>query len=175
MSIPGPARSVCKVLCRMRGNLDVRSWGKGSGNQISLPEWGRLSRRENHVERAVEWFALLTSVVVGLSHILQPRAWADAFAALHRLGKPGAFINGTVNLVAGAVFVAAHPVWSGPAVVLTLLGWALVLKGAFNFLAPSLALRGMSKAGAFRGHEFAVAGSVLMALAGVLGYALWSG
>lgn len=127
------------------------------------------------MERAVEWFALVTSAVVGLSHILQPRAWAEAFAALHRLGRPGAFVNGSLNLVPGAVFVAAHPVWSGPAVVLTLLGWGLVLKGAFNFLAPSLALRGMAKVGAFRGHQFAVAGLVLLALAGVLGYVLWAG
>ena len=127
------------------------------------------------MERAVEWYALVTCVVVGLSHILQPRAWAEAFAALHRLGRPGAFATGGLNLAHGAVFVAAHPVWSGPAAVLTLLGWALVLKGAVNFLAPGLALRGMARAGAFRAHQFAAGGLVLLALAGTLGYALWAG
>ena len=75
------------------------------------------------MERAAEWYALVTCLVVGLSHLLQRQAWAETFAALHRLGRPGAFANGGLNLVTGAAFVAAHPVWSGPAVVLTVFGW----------------------------------------------------
>ena len=126
------------------------------------------------MERAAEWYALVTCLVVGLSHLLQPRAWAEVFAALHRLGKPGAFANGGLNLATGAAFVAAHPVWSGPAIVLTILGWLLVLKGAFCFLAPSFALRGMSKAGASKGREFAAGGLLLLAVGGVLGYVLWT-
>jgi hypothetical protein len=127
------------------------------------------------VERAAEWYALVTCLVVGLSHLLQPRAWAEVFAALHRLGKPGAFVNGGLSLVPGAAFVAAHPVWSGPAVVLTLLGWALVLKGALCLLAPGLALRSMGKAGAGEGRGFAVGGLALLAVAGVVSYVLWAG
>jgi hypothetical protein len=127
------------------------------------------------VERAAEWYALVTCVVVGLSHLLQRQAWVETFAALHRLGRPGAFANGGLSLVPGAAFVAAHPVWSGPAVVLTVLGWLMVLKGAICFLAPSLALRSMGKARAGQGREFAVGGLVLLAVAGVLGYVLWSG
>jgi hypothetical protein len=127
------------------------------------------------MERAAEWFALVTCLVMGLSHLMQPRAWAEVFAALHRLGKPGAFLNGGLNLVPGAVYVAAHPVWSGPAVVLTLLGWLLVLKAAVCFLAPNLALRSMGRAGAGNGRAFAVAGLLLLAVAGVVGYVLWAG
>jgi hypothetical protein len=127
------------------------------------------------VERAAEWFALVTCLVVGLSHLMQPQAWAEAFAALHRLGKPGAFTNGGLSLLPGAVFVTTHPVWSGPAMVLTLLGWLLVLKGAVCFLAPELALRGMGRAGAGKGREFTGGGLLLLAVAGVLGYVLWAG
>jgi hypothetical protein len=121
-----------------------------------------------------EWYALITCLVVGLSHLLHPQAWAEVFTALHRLGKPGAFANGGVNLVTGAAFVAAHPVWSGPAAVLTLLGWALVLKGAICFLAPSLALRSMGRAGAGHGRAFGAGGLLLLAIAGALGYVLWA-
>ena len=64
--------------------------------------------------------------------------------------------------------------WSGPAVVLTLLGWMLVLKGAVNLLAPGVALRGMGWAGAGRGREFVAGGVLLLAVAGVLGYAPWT-
>lgn len=126
------------------------------------------------MERAAEWFALVTCAVTGLSHLLQPRAWAEAFAALSRLGRPGAFINGGVNLVPGAAYIATHPVWSGPAVVLTVLGWLLVLKGAVCFLAPDLALRSMARGGAGHGRGFAAGGLVLLGVAGVLGYALWT-
>ena len=127
------------------------------------------------MERAAEWYALVTCLVIGLSHLLQPRAWAEVFAALHRLGKPGAFANGGLSLVPGAAFVATHPVWSGPAVVLTVLGWLMVLKGAVCFLAPGLALRSMGRAGAGDGRGFVAGGLVLLAVAGVLGYALWTG
>lgn len=125
------------------------------------------------MERAAEWYAFVTCVVVGLSHVLQPRAWAETFAALHRLGRPGAFANGGLSLVPGAVFVSVHPVWSGPGVVLTVLGWLLVLKGTICLLAPTIALRGMGRAGAGRGREFVAGGALLLVVAGVIGYALW--
>jgi hypothetical protein len=127
------------------------------------------------MERATEWFTLLTCIIVGLSHILQAKAWAEVFARLHRLGKPGAFANGALSLIPGTAFVVAHPVWSGPGIVLTLLGWALLLKGAVCFLAPSLALRSMSKAGASDGRPFIIGGVVALIISGILGYALWIG
>lgn len=126
------------------------------------------------MERMAEWYALVTFVIVGLSHILQPRGWAEVFALLHRLGKPGAFANGGLSLVPGAAFVAAHPVWSGPALVLTILGWLLVVKGAINLLTPSVALWGMGRAGAGDGREFVVGGILCLAVAALLGYVLWS-
>ena len=124
------------------------------------------------MERAAQWYALVTCVVVGLSHILHPRAWADVFAALYRLGKPRKFANGGLSLVPGVAFVAAHPLWSGPPVVLTLFGWLPVLKGAICLLAPSIALRGMGKAGAGQGREFVGGGLLLMAIADILSYVL---
>ena len=125
------------------------------------------------MDRAAEWYVMVTGIIIGLSHILHPGAWADAFAALHRLGKPGAFVNGALNLFQGAVFVAVHPAWSGPSAVLTLLGWGLVLKGSIGFLAPDLSLRGIAKAGAFKGQEFRVGGLVLVTIAGIMGYVIF--
>ena len=127
------------------------------------------------VERAAEWFALITCLIVGLSHVLHSRSWADVFARLHLLGTRGAFANGGLSLVPGALFVAIHPVWTGPAVVLTLFGWLLVLKGAICFLVPSVALRGMGRAGAGKGTEFVGGGLVLLAVAGVMAYGIWAG
>ena len=71
--------------------------------------------------------------------------------------------------------MAHGTVWSGPGVVLTLLGWALVLKGAVCFLAPERALRSLAAAGAGSGRGFIAAGLLLAGVSGVLAYALWAG
>jgi hypothetical protein len=127
------------------------------------------------MERATEFFVLITGVVVGLSHILQARTWTELYAALARQGRLGAFANGALHLVTGAAIVTGHgQVWSWPAAVLTLLGWALVVKGAVAFLVPDLALRSM-KAGASSERGFVVAGLALLVISGLAAYALWVG
>ena len=124
---------------------------------------------------AAQWFALITCAVIGFSHIQQPRAWADVYARLHRLGKPGAFINGGLSLVPGTAYVVVHPVWWWPAVVLTVFGWLLVIKGAMCLIAPGIALRSMGKAGASTGREFIAGGFLLLGVAAAIAYALWIG
>src|SRR5690349_4835759 len=59
-----------------------------------------LSRGTRRVAEAVEWFVAVTALVVGTSHALRPRDWADAFRQLHGLGRPGAFVNGGLTLAA---------------------------------------------------------------------------
>ena len=124
------------------------------------------------MERATEVYAFLTCLIVGLSHVVQRRAWVETFAALHRMGRPGAFANGAISLATGSVFAATHPVWSGPETVLTALGWLLVAKGAGCFLAPDAALRSMAR-GTERG--FAAGGTALLAVSAVLAWVLWRG
>jgi hypothetical protein len=123
------------------------------------------------VERAIEWYLAVTGLVVGLSHILQTRAWMEFFYMPHRLGRPGAYINGAISLVPGAVIVAGHPSWSWPGAPLTALGWLMVTKGAIAFLAPELALRSMERAPSRAG--FVVGGVVLMAIGAWAGYCAW--
>lgn len=123
------------------------------------------------MERAAEVFALVTMVVVGLSHVSRPGDWCRVFATLHGLGTTGAFVNGAISLVPGALFVAAHQVWSGPGVVLTVLGWLLVVKGAICFLAPEAGLRSMGRAAEGDGRPFVIGGAVLLAVAAVIAYA----
>jgi uncharacterized protein YjeT (DUF2065 family) len=126
------------------------------------------------VDRAAEWFVLLTALPVGLSHLFRPGDWRAAYAALHRLGRPGAFANGGLSLAPGAALVAAHPGWAGPGAVVTALGWLMVLKGTACLLAPDKALRSMA-AGAESDRGFRLGGVVLMAVGAAVGWALWAG
>jgi hypothetical protein len=58
--------------------------------------------------------------------------------------------------------------------VLSVFGWLLVLKGAICLLAPSLALKSISKAATGTGRGFAIGGMLLLAVAAAVGYSLLS-
>ena len=65
------------------------------------------------MERAIQIFAVVNLVVIGLSHVAQPRAWAEFFVALREKGDRGVFVVGFMSLAFGSLIVAFHNVWSG--------------------------------------------------------------
>ena len=127
------------------------------------------------MERSVEVIAIILSGVFGLSHILQPKAWADFFILLRGKGEAGAFVDGLVNLPLAAVIIGFHNIWSGIPVVLTLVGWGLLIKSLIRFCAPKLGLRVMARVSVERAWEFQVAGAGLLALGGLLAYGIYAG
>ena len=127
------------------------------------------------MERSVEVLAIILFGVIGLSHVLQPRAWVEFFILLRGRGEAGAFVDGFLNLPLGGVIVGFHNTWSGIPVVLTVVGWCLLIKGLIRFCAPKLALRMMARVSVERAWEFQVAGAALVVFAGVLGFAVYAG
>ena len=127
------------------------------------------------MERSVEVLAIIFFGVIGLSHILQPRAWAEFFILLRGKGEAGAFVDGFLNLQMGGVVVGFHNTWSGIPAVLTLVGWCLLIKSLIRFCAPKQALRMMARVSVERSWEFQVAGAALVVLAGILGYEVYAG
>ena len=127
------------------------------------------------MERSIEVLAVILFVVIGLSHILQPKAWVEFFILLRCKGEAGAFADGFLNLSLGAVIVAFHRTWVGIPAVLTLVGWCLLIKGLIRFCAPKLALRMMGRVSVERAWEFQAAGAALVLLASLVGYGLFAG
>ena len=127
------------------------------------------------MERSVEILAIILFGVLGLSHILQPRAWAEFFILLRNSGEAGAFVDGFLNLALAAIIIAFHHTWSGIPAVLTLVGWCLLIKGLIRFCAPKLALRMMARVSIERSWEFQMAGAGLVVLAGLVGYGIYAG
>ena len=126
------------------------------------------------MERSVEVLAIILFGVLGLSHILQPKAWAEFFILLRGKGEAGAFVDGFLNLPLAGVIVGFHNIWSGIPLVLTLVGWGLLIKSLIRLCTPKLALRMMAEVSMERARGFQVAGAFFVALAGLLGYGVYA-
>lgn len=127
------------------------------------------------MERSVEVLAIILLGVVGLSHLLQPKAWAEYFILLRGKGEAGAFVDGFLHLPLAGFIIAFHNVWSGIPVVLTLLGWAFLIKSLLRFCLPKQGLTMWARVSVERSWEFQVAGAGLVVLAGLLGYGIYAG
>ena len=127
------------------------------------------------MERSVEILAVVLFGVVGLSHILQPRAWAEFFILLRSKGEAGAFVDGFLNLPLGGFIIGFHNTWSGIPAVLTLVGWCLLIKSLIRFCAPRLGLKMIARVSVERSWEFQAAGVGLVVFAGLLGYGICAG
>ena len=111
------------------------------------------------MEASVEMLAAVGFIVIGLSHMAQPRAWVEFFIAVRGQGRTGSFINAFIHFPLGAIIVAFHNVWSGLPLVLTLVGWGLVLKSLLYFTLPDFGLKhGLGTVTVERARGFVVAG-----------------
>ncbi|MFQ5994831.1 MAG: hypothetical protein ACE5K1_07025 [Acidiferrobacterales bacterium] len=85
------------------------------------------------VSVVMSWFIL----IIGLSYLFQAREWIkvakDAIENTHQL-----FVVFLFVLLLGLVVVTAHNTWIlGPAVVITIIGWAMVIESViFLVLSP---------------------------------------
>ena len=73
------------------------------------------------METAVEKLAAICILITGLSHIMQPRVWAEFFIMLRERGKVGSILAGLLHFPLGAVIVAFHNVWHGVPMVVTIM------------------------------------------------------
>lgn len=122
------------------------------------------------MERGIELYAAVQFLIIGLSHLLQPRAWVEFFISLRGMGYTGVFANGFLSLIFGSLIVAFHNVWSGLAMVLTIIGWAQVIKAFTAFIAPQLSMRGLQRVSPDRANEFVYGGVVFILLSALMAY-----
>jgi hypothetical protein len=126
-------------------------------------------------ERAIEIFAVVNFVVIGLSHIAQPRAWVEFFVMLRAKGASGVFVNGMLSLLVGSIIVAFHNVWSGVPALLTAIGWAQILKALIALTAPHVSMKGMMRVSMERAWEFQAAGAIFLAISAAIAWSWRTG
>src|SRR5688572_2614108 len=129
---------------------------------------------EHAIERFVDIFVFLNFLVVGVSHITQARAWDEFFAMLRTKGRAGVMVNGLLALTFGSIVVAGHNVWSGLPMVVTLVGWAQLLKGFLHLAVPGLGERSMRMAVTNPLNKFRVGGALLLLINVPIGWLVFS-
>jgi len=124
------------------------------------------------MEIAVNRLAIICFLIIGVSHIFQPRVWVRFFSSLHSKGEVGSFLNALLHFPLGLAIVSFHNIWHGTPTALTLIGWGLVVKSLFYFVFPGYGLKLLGRVSIERAWEFVIAGFFSLALAGLLTYIL---
>ncbi|MFN2456662.1 MAG: hypothetical protein ABR502_00530 [Chitinophagaceae bacterium] len=62
------------------------------------------------METNILQLAIICYVIIGFSHLLQPKAWINFFKLLIRHNHSGAFINGFITFPLGVLIVVFHNV-----------------------------------------------------------------
>jgi len=124
------------------------------------------------MEAAVTRLAIITFFIIGVSYIVQSRVWVRFFMNLHSKGEVGSFLNALLHLPLGVLIVAFHNVWHGLPLVLTLIGWGLVLKSFIYFVFPQRGLKTMARVSMEKSWEFVVAGVFSIGISGFLMFLL---
>jgi len=95
-------------------------------------------------QRAIDIFAFFNFAIIGLSLLLQPRAWATYFAWMRREGEAGAVIYGLFCVLWGSLIISFHREWTGVLVFLPVFGALQTLEGFVFLAAPATGLRVMA-------------------------------
>lgn len=124
------------------------------------------------METAVETLLAICLLVTGLSHIIQPRVWAEFFIMLREKEKVGSILAGLLHFPLGVIIVAFHNIWHGFPVVVTIMGWGLLLKSLIYLVYPKHGMRMLARVSRERSWEFVVAGVMAVVVSGLIIFSL---
>ena len=124
------------------------------------------------MDTEVEKLAIISFFLIGVSHIFQPKVWVNFFIGIREKGTTGAFVIAFIHFPLGALIVAFHNIWRGIPLILTLLGYGLLVKGFIYFVFPKFGLRTLERVSLEKSREFDVAGVFSVGIAILLLYSL---
>lgn len=155
-----------------------RTWGNDYfRRQNCLPRHQRsrspsLSPDAKRMEHRIQVLAGLTFLITGLSHLLQPMMWVEFFARLREQGRSGAVWLGLIHLWLGLLIVSFHHVWHGLPIVLTLIGWSLLVKSTVYLCWPARAMWALGYVTPEKANRYRYAGILAIPLGALF---LWMG
>jgi uncharacterized protein YjeT (DUF2065 family) len=126
------------------------------------------------IESALQLAFAIQLGVFGIAHLLRPGPLIQFYEVLTAKGAAGVVFIALLSLVTGSLLVAFHNVWSGLPILLTLFGWAQLVKGIAYLLFPAVALRQFQKVTPERTNQFRLPGIPLLVISGLLLWHLWA-
>ena len=124
------------------------------------------------MESKIQLVFAIQLAVLGMAHLLRPSSLVQFYEALNSKREGGVVVIGLMSLTVGSFLVVLHNVWTGLPVLLTILGWAQLIKGAVYLLFPSFGLRQTSRVTMERTEWFRWPGVPLLIIAALLGWDL---
>jgi hypothetical protein len=106
--------------------------------------------------------------------VFAPKAWGQFYQWLRSKDEAGVLAFASTRLWFGSLIVAFHPVWTGLPLVLTLFGWAQVVKAVVYFSVPRIGLKPLEWLSSGGRVRFAGGGVVLLALSAALAFHLFA-
>jgi len=125
------------------------------------------------MEIIVEKIVAAVFLITGVSHIVQPGAWTEFFIHFRGNGRAGVLQLGLLQLPLALVIAILHNVWHGLAIIVTLVGWALLLKSLIYLLLPAAGLRMLATISVENSWRFVVAGVFSVLLGAAILLWLW--
>ncbi|MEM9018145.1 MAG: hypothetical protein AAGC68_14110 [Verrucomicrobiota bacterium] len=121
----------------------------------------------------VEAIFAIPAILLGISHLVQPRMWRTFFIGLADRGTDGVLVRTFLfELWPAVLIVVFHQDWSFPGIFLTVYGHALLLKVILSLLVPRTGKKSLAQAEQTGNWAFIPAGIVLLVL-GVLCVIPW--
>jgi hypothetical protein len=124
------------------------------------------------MEKSIEVLVAVCFFILGLSHALQPKAWAQFFIRAREKGAVGTLQLGLLHLPLALLVVSFHNVWRGLPLLVTLIGWSQLLKAILYLAAPQLGLRMLSHVSLEKSGRFVWAGLLSVVLAALIAWSL---
>jgi uncharacterized protein YjeT (DUF2065 family) len=127
------------------------------------------------MEASIEKLTAICLLVIGLSHIIQPRVWARFFIMLREKEEVGSILAGLLHFPLGILIVSFHNVWHGFPMVVTIMGWGLVIKSLIYLTYPKHGMRMLARVSVDTAWEFVVAGVAAVIVSGAIFFSLLNG
>ena len=134
---------------------------------------GKLPQIEDEImETGLQIAFAIQFAAFGLAHLLRPGPLIQFFVMLSPRREAGVVCIALLSLCTGSFLVAFHNIWSGIPILLTLFGWAQLLKGAGYLLFPAFGLRQIERPTPERTNLFRVPGIPLLVMSALLAWHL---
>jgi uncharacterized protein YjeT (DUF2065 family) len=113
-------------------------------------------------------------LIMGLSHMLQPKLWVRFFETVKQSGV-AALIIPMYTLPLGLVLIATHNIWTWDwPLFLTIAGWGMTIKSTAYVLAPQVADRMLTKKMATTPRSYQIVGAISAIFGAILTWDSWT-